>query len=210
MVACLFGLACVARAGQPSKGRQPAEGSPQGDAKHRQHRCGYCRRPHALAKPKIQQTRHFVIFSQVLRRTACAQIDSTLFARADASGATSTSATGLIVPLATEVTISIPEGPLREMIAPSVQRPLATVVIVGLVHGIRPATTKAEIELWKNEVLFSELMRQLKCGWRTVVDGIVLLHSEMYHSQAMCKPPPFTLLRASLQPVAGERPRRFV
>jgi hypothetical protein len=72
----------------------------------------------------------------------------------------------------------MPEGPLREMIAPSVQRPLATVVIVGLVHGIRPATTKAEIELWKDEVLFSELMRQLKCGWRTVVDGIVLLHSE--------------------------------
>ena len=42
--ACLFGLICVARAGRPSEGRQPAEGSPQGDAKHR-HRCGYCRRP---------------------------------------------------------------------------------------------------------------------------------------------------------------------
>ena len=56
-VACLFGLACVARAGQPSEGRQPAEGSPQGDAKHRQHRCGYSRRPHALAKPRIQQQR---------------------------------------------------------------------------------------------------------------------------------------------------------
>ena len=56
-VAGLFGLTCVARAGQPSEGRQPAEGSPQGDAKHRQHRCGYCRRPHALAKPKIQQQR---------------------------------------------------------------------------------------------------------------------------------------------------------
>jgi hypothetical protein len=56
-VACLFGLTCVARAGQPSEGRQPAEGSPQGDAKHRQHPCGYCRRPHALAKPKIQQQR---------------------------------------------------------------------------------------------------------------------------------------------------------
>jgi hypothetical protein len=67
---------------------------------------------------------------------------------------------------------------MREMIAPSVQRPLATVVIAGLVHGIRPATTKAEIELWKDEALLSELMRQLKCGWRNVVDGIVLLHSE--------------------------------
>ena len=64
-VACL--LACVARAGQPSEGRQHAEGSPQGDAKHRQRRCGYCRCPHALAKPKNPAaTRHFVIFSQVL------------------------------------------------------------------------------------------------------------------------------------------------
>src|SRR6476620_4705497 len=39
-VACLFGLACVPRAGQPTEGRQPAEGSPQGDAKHRQHAAG--------------------------------------------------------------------------------------------------------------------------------------------------------------------------
>jgi hypothetical protein len=91
------------------------------------------------------------------------------------------------------------------MIAPSVQRPLATVVIVGLVHGIRPATTKAEIELWKDEVLFSELMRQLKCGWRTVVDGIVLLHSESTTLRQCASRRPLPLLRASLQPLAGER-----
>ena len=50
-----LGLRCLAV--QRTEGRQPAEGSRQGDAMHRQRRCGYCRRPHALAKPKIQQQR---------------------------------------------------------------------------------------------------------------------------------------------------------
>src|SRR4029077_4699768 len=65
-VACLFGLACVARAGQPTEGRQPAEGSPQGDAKHRQHAAGIAP-PSRLGQAKNPAaTRHFVIFSQVL------------------------------------------------------------------------------------------------------------------------------------------------
>src|SRR6476620_11340883 len=55
-------LACVSRAGQPSEARQPAESSPQGDAKHRQHRCGYCQLPSRLGQAKNPAaTRHFVI-----------------------------------------------------------------------------------------------------------------------------------------------------
>ena len=61
-----FGLTCVARADSRAKGDSLSK-RPQGDAKHRQHRCGYCRRPHAWQAKNPAATRHFVIFSQVLR-----------------------------------------------------------------------------------------------------------------------------------------------